>query len=383
MGSRLRVVAAGLAITGLLAACGSSTPARTRSSNPSGLSTKIQARPAQADGPIGPGILTSQPSEVCAPSDAGTHLVSHRRGSRHHLVPPGATTLTLCSYNGMNATRKLPQWGLKAIGVSSNAKTITALVRKLDALKPQSGVFSCPMDDGTEIIAGFGYNSAPGNPVTVNVSGCESADNGHISRMILASNLVTLMRRLTKPVTRPYATIRGSIVGCTPRHYRPVNCSHPGAVIAFQHNRLIGSAEPYHGYFRLKLAIAGGVTIALQGEGQQVNTRVTVLRSRVTLGRTTSVRLRQPPFGELIAQITQCGGVCPTLPYSKAFEVRVQTPTQIRGQNLDTSPLSSPRFRDDLPPGRYKLSLLTDNEHRVRAVRMITVRAHKVTSVKL
>jgi hypothetical protein len=44
-------------------------------------------------------------------------------------------------------------------------------------------VFSCPMDDGSEILALFEYGSGPADPVTVDLTGCSIATNGRVTRM--------------------------------------------------------------------------------------------------------------------------------------------------------------------------------------------------------
>jgi hypothetical protein len=41
-----------------------------------------------------------------------------RSGAGKTLVPSGATGLTICNYNGMNATATIPQFGLEGIGVT-------------------------------------------------------------------------------------------------------------------------------------------------------------------------------------------------------------------------------------------------------------------------
>lgn len=46
-----------------------------------------------------------------------------RTGSRHELVPPGAVSLTVCRYNGMNAAHGVPQFGLLGVGATRDHRS--------------------------------------------------------------------------------------------------------------------------------------------------------------------------------------------------------------------------------------------------------------------
>ena len=61
-------------------------------------------------------------------------------------------------------------------------------------LRFPKGAIVCPNDVGTEILARFHYEDAPDDPVTVELSGCQGASNGHLRR--LAARDQRLIRRL-------------------------------------------------------------------------------------------------------------------------------------------------------------------------------------------
>src|SRR4029077_18721043 len=76
------------------------------------------------------------------------------------LVAAGADSLSLCRHGGLNAG---PNAGQLAASLNVNATATTArLTSNFDALPRQRAGFHCPMDDGSAIIATFGYaNGAP------------------------------------------------------------------------------------------------------------------------------------------------------------------------------------------------------------------------------
>lgn len=55
-------------------------------------------------------------------------------------------------------------------------------MRALNRLPSARGIRSCPADTGTSITAFFRYPSLDDVPVTVQLTGCATATNGHIKR---------------------------------------------------------------------------------------------------------------------------------------------------------------------------------------------------------
>jgi hypothetical protein len=118
----------------------------------------------------------------CAPSKPAPPVAS-RAGASTSLVPPGADAVLLCGYAGLNPPAKAGRLtGSRLVTAPAEVKLLT---RELDAIAPTPPgvVFSCPMDDGSEILAVFAYPSGAADPVTVSVNGCTTATNGHVTRM--------------------------------------------------------------------------------------------------------------------------------------------------------------------------------------------------------
>jgi hypothetical protein len=97
------------------------------------------------------------------------------------MVAPGAVSVDLCRYHGLNPPALA---GRLELGRTFNSvATVARLRRELDALPAQgNAVFHCPMDDGSEILAIFAYAHAQYDPVTIGLSGCRLVSNGHLTR---------------------------------------------------------------------------------------------------------------------------------------------------------------------------------------------------------
>lgn len=97
------------------------------------------------------------------------------------LVPPGARSVVLCRYHGLNPPALAGRLELERT-VSSDV-TVARLRSQLDALPAQgNGVVHCPMDDGSEILAIFAYAHTQPDPVEIGLSGCLLVSNGHLTR---------------------------------------------------------------------------------------------------------------------------------------------------------------------------------------------------------
>jgi hypothetical protein len=120
-------------------------------------------------------------------------VVSARAGGRRLLVPAGATSLLLCRYGG---TRSSTPFRLTGHALVADRATVASLARRLDALRPFVGEFSCPFSSGAAIVAYFRYASPPDDPVTVALDGCLTAGNGHLTRSAITPAGQRLVGRL-------------------------------------------------------------------------------------------------------------------------------------------------------------------------------------------
>jgi hypothetical protein len=101
-----------------------------------------------------------------------------------------------------------PSFGLVGSDLVTARTTIHRLIHRFDALKspPPNEAFSCPADDGSEVLATLGYPDQRQVQITVTLSGCQSATNGDVKRAAFNFNgrnpagprLVAQLRRLTR-----------------------------------------------------------------------------------------------------------------------------------------------------------------------------------------
>jgi hypothetical protein len=126
------------------------------------------------------------PPDGCLASDRHPG-VSDAPAARHQLVPRGATEVALCRYRGLNPRPKDFGTLLRSRRIVA-ADAVASLRSQFDALPPPpvlppgTGV-SCPLDDGSEILAIFAYRHAADDPVRVALGGCGGVRNGHVSRV--------------------------------------------------------------------------------------------------------------------------------------------------------------------------------------------------------
>ena len=119
---------------------------------------------------------------ACPSKAPATPEVSARPGATVTLVPHGATSLLLCRYAGLNPQADAGR--LERGRLAPTSAAVDRLAAGLDAIRPTppGETFNCPFDDGSEILALFGYPSGPPNPVTIDLEGCRTATNGHVAR---------------------------------------------------------------------------------------------------------------------------------------------------------------------------------------------------------
>jgi len=124
---------------------------------------------------------TSQPVGTACPAHPLTMLPAPRWApARNVLAPPGAISIRLCRYAGLNARARL---GLVSARTLTGASHVTALTRELDRLPSGPlGPVACPSDDGSQILAILSYPTGWTVPITMGLSGCNSVTNGIVRR---------------------------------------------------------------------------------------------------------------------------------------------------------------------------------------------------------
>jgi hypothetical protein len=245
-------------------------------------------------------------SLVCSLDDrspALLHPAPARRGAATTLVPQRAASLTICSYNGMNAAPSTPQFGLLGIGVTDRVTILKRLTHELDAIKPTpaNAAYSCPMDDGSQAILYFGYSSGPGDVVTVGMDGCNEITNTAKETISYPSGVrpprylglggpvIGQIEKLVKPVKLSWATVVGHLRLCggpiAGRCYIENYDGGDRVLVRNSDGQWVASGLVHHGRFRFQVAAPGTYTVGLYAG----NRLVTKLRRRVTPGRATRV----------------------------------------------------------------------------------------------
>jgi hypothetical protein len=248
----------------------------------------------------GSGSSSGTKSLVCSLDDRTPQWpITLRTGVRRTLVPPGAVSLTVCRYNGMNALGGTPQFGLRGIGVTSDRATIGQFTRELDALKPTHGIYNCPFDDDSEDLVSFGYDSGASVLVTVDPGGCNEITNGHVKRLGLDKPVVAQIGALAaKPVKGlTWATVVGHIRLCGGP--APSRCwtsgSMVGQVVADNSSNVwVAMSQQHKGRCRFTIATPGHYTFRAMGTGKQTNAVLAKTSATVRAGVTTNVVLTIP-----------------------------------------------------------------------------------------
>ena len=273
--------------------------------------TLVAAGAATAGGVVGHGRGESASSLVCGTSDRTPQSdgrpfkgVRIRRGADRSLVPKGAVSLIVCSYNGMNATRATPQFALSGIGDTDRLRTLARITEELDAIHRATpdASYHCPNDDATKAILYFGYRSGPGDVVTVGLRGCNAVTNmaKQTARvpdpaptpqyLALGAPVISQITALAKPVEGlKWATVVGHLRLCggpaPGRCYIESYDSDDRVVVHALGDPWIAMAQIVHGRFRFRVAGSGTYTFGFYAG----NTLVKQRRARVTAGRTTTV----------------------------------------------------------------------------------------------
>jgi hypothetical protein len=190
-------------------------------------------------------------------------LVNRNTHASTRLVPSGADTLLLCRYGGLNAG---PNTGRLAASVTVKAAaTLARLTSDFNALPRQRAGLHCPMDDGSAIIASFGYGHAAPDPVQLGLKGCRAVSNGRLTRTASSPTghaLVSLLGRLLQPA----ATIASH--PCT-RSQLAVSVQTQGE----NTTAWIGVTVQNRGRACVLARIVGGFSVVVERDGRPANVK--------------------------------------------------------------------------------------------------------------
>jgi hypothetical protein len=117
--------------------------------------------------------------------------------ARRELLPPGASALRLCRYDGVRATRRFA--GSREIAA---AATIAQLAHDLDALPPYPRLaLPCPFDDGSQIDVRAAYPGGERVSVEYDTTGCNRVSNGDVVAIANGYRDEALAVRLRRELT--------------------------------------------------------------------------------------------------------------------------------------------------------------------------------------
>jgi hypothetical protein len=269
-------------------------------------------------------VLASGPRSVTAaarfagcPSQVQHVIRSSRVGARVMLVPSEAQRVLLCRYDGPfgdSGCRSADRFRLIARRVIDDPRSVASLAGELNRLPTMSGAYAFPNDTGAAILALFGYDSGPDDPVKVDMAGCMEAANGYVVRTAGLNGATTLdeletLIHATRSRSSRHHGARDAIIdgyvrlcggpapgrcfiasigecnqaeGCT-RSDRVVAIDTAGEQVAQQ------QLPPAHAQFRLRVQ-AGNYAVELLADGKRVHDRLLQTHGATArAGHTTTV----------------------------------------------------------------------------------------------
>ena len=128
----------------------------------------------------------------CTPEAPARVAPSHWTASRHAIAPHGPSAVRLCRYEGIDDS---PASLERSVQVTRR-RVLRRLVRRLDALPVAAGMYACPNDDGSQVVAHLAYPDGHRLTVAVGFSGCRLATNGRRAG-VATDALLRQLRRLT------------------------------------------------------------------------------------------------------------------------------------------------------------------------------------------
>ncbi len=179
----------------LAAGCGSASSSSSTGETPASVTTSTDPPPSAR-----PAVKTR-----CTPVAPELLAATSWPPARRELAPPGVISIRLCRYSGLNGhpPRDLVFSRLIANRSRIGDTRIGELIRELDRLPSQHGVFACPNDTGAEIVALLAYPESRVVTISVGLDGCQSVTNGALRRSAAGSpsgagqQLIAELERLT------------------------------------------------------------------------------------------------------------------------------------------------------------------------------------------
>jgi hypothetical protein len=261
---------------------------------------------AAAAAVAGAGVATNG-----CPAKAPETVRSLASGAGQVLVPPGASSVALCRFRGLNDPNPSHVSQLVGSAEVTAGTQVNSLEDQFNSLPaPPSGtVRVCPADDGSSLLASFAYGNSPPDLVLIRPNGCASATNGYITGDMDYANgqrLRAELQRLTGcassgenswcdsdplPLKDRTATVAGYIRLCggpAPGHCfievfgscAPACMRADRIAVTDSSGRVVARQKLRRARFRLLLA-PGRYTIELLGDGKHIHGRVLQTR-RVT-----------------------------------------------------------------------------------------------------
>jgi hypothetical protein len=153
------------------------------------------------------------PSIRCLSTSPRRVAAERWSAARQKLAPPGASTIRLCRYSGLNS---LPPLTLVGARLLSNGRLVRKLIGEFDRLPPPPpGAYRCPSDDGSQILALLAYPDGHDVTISVRLTGCTGVTNGSVARSAMGvigtagPRLVAQLERLV-PARPAAASCRSS-----------------------------------------------------------------------------------------------------------------------------------------------------------------------------
>jgi hypothetical protein len=127
---------------------------------------------------------------------------SSSASTQQELVPPGAVSVTLCRYRGLNDPSPRYVNELAGSGTVSDQPRAQAFAAQFDALPPLGPIvpwpMACPSGDESSVLAVFNYPQGSPDPVFASLTGCATATNGHVVRSLAFAPGQRLRDQLTR-----------------------------------------------------------------------------------------------------------------------------------------------------------------------------------------
>jgi hypothetical protein len=140
------------------------------------------------------------PSAPRCPAHSISNVATNRWApARRELLPPGASALRLCRFNGLVGTGEPKLAGSREI---TSAAQIAQLTHDLDALPPYPKLaLPCPLDNGAQVDVLAAFPGGQRVTVSYDSTGCNRVTNGDIVSIANGYKDEALAARLRRELT--------------------------------------------------------------------------------------------------------------------------------------------------------------------------------------